>query len=71
MLPGKVHALSVANGQGYCVTYDTGHSRRTLNVPAQPPCEEARPIAAESFALHPDAYHAMLQRVEALAKKDI
>ncbi|MGF1449278.1 MAG: hypothetical protein ACFB20_07655 [Opitutales bacterium] len=71
MLPGKIYAQPVPGERGYCVTVETDRSRRTVQVPPQSSADELPPLAAESFALHPDAYHAMLQRVEALAKKGI
>jgi hypothetical protein len=66
---GRIFAARAVHGDGHQVSYEAGDSRRTVHLPAS--SGEERPVAAESFAFDADSYHALLQRVEALAKKGV
>ncbi|MGF1485190.1 MAG: hypothetical protein ACFBZ8_12595, partial [Opitutales bacterium] len=63
MRPGEFSARPTPARDGYCLTFDTGDGRKTLQLPQAACDSENQPVAAESFALHPDVYHALLQRV--------
>ena len=53
------------------VTYSTETSRKSFLICIPPKTVEPPPLAIESFAMDPNHYHQLMERVEKMIKNDI
>jgi hypothetical protein len=52
------------------VTYATETSRKSFLICIPPKTDEPPPLAIESFAMDPNHYHQLMERVEKMIKND-
>lgn len=52
------------------VTYSTETSRKSFLICLPPKTDEPPPLAIESFAMDPNYYHQLMERVEKMIKND-
>ena len=66
--PNIVQSLTSENSLE--VTYSTESSRKTFLICIPPKTDESPPLAIESFAMDPNHYHQLMERVEKMIKND-
>lgn len=54
-----------AHPHGFQISYESGSGRKTYDLPSRSVAGESAPLAVESFALEPEYYAQLLDRVEA------